>query len=64
VADFGVQTSRTLDYAFAMLDARGYGLREYVPAGSLARGLKYAGRRFQELAGPDNALARTMRNQS
>jgi len=36
-------------------------LREYVPAGSLARGLKYAGRRFAELAGSDNALARTMR---
>lgn len=36
-------------------------LRAYVPAGSLARGLKYAGRRFAELAGSDNALARTMR---
>ena len=36
-------------------------MREYIPAGSLARGLKYAGRRFQELANSDNALARTMR---
>lgn len=36
-------------------------LREYVPAGSLARGLKYAGRRFNELASSDNALAKTMR---
>lgn len=36
-------------------------LREYIPAGSLARGLKYAGRRFEELAGSDNALAKTMR---
>ena len=36
-------------------------LREYVPAGSLARGLKYAGRRFAELASSDNALAKTMR---
>ena len=39
----------------------GYRMREYVPAGSLARGLKYAGRRFHELASSDNALARTMR---
>ncbi len=36
-------------------------LREQGQAVSLARGLKYAGRRFQELAGADNALARTMR---
>ena len=35
-------------------------LLEYVPAGSLARGLKYAGRRFNELASSDNALARTL----
>ncbi|WP_321403649.1 proline dehydrogenase family protein [Maridesulfovibrio sp.] len=41
--------------------AMGYSMREYIPAGSLARGLKYAGRRFQELANSDNALARTMR---
>ncbi|WP_432736119.1 proline dehydrogenase family protein [Maridesulfovibrio sp. FT414] len=39
----------------------GYSMREYIPAGSLARGLKYAGRRFHELASSDNALARTMR---
>lgn len=39
----------------------GYTMREYIPAGSLARGLKYAGRRFHELANGDNALARTMR---
>jgi len=39
----------------------GYPMRKYIPAGSLARGLKYAGRRFSELAGDDNALARTMR---
>ncbi len=39
----------------------GYPLREYIPAGSLARGLKYSGRRFKELANSDNALARTMR---
>jgi hypothetical protein len=44
-----------------VITGMGYGLREYIPAGSLARGLKYAGRRFQELAGADNALARTMR---
>lgn len=36
-------------------------LREYIPAGSLARGLKYAGRRFEELSNSDNALAKTMR---
>ena len=41
--------------------AMGYPLREYIPAGSLARGLKYAGRRFEELSNSDNALARTMR---
>jgi hypothetical protein len=41
--------------------AEKHGYREYVPAGSLARGLKYAGRRFLELANADNALARTMR---
>ncbi|MEW5734480.1 MAG: proline dehydrogenase family protein [Thermodesulfobacteriota bacterium] len=39
----------------------GYPMREYIPAGSLARGLGYAGRRFAELASGDNALARTMR---
>lgn len=39
----------------------GYPMREYIPAGSLARGLKYSGRRFEELASSDNALARTMR---
>lgn len=39
----------------------GYSMREYIPAGSFARGLKYAGRRFRELANSDNALARTMR---
>ncbi|OQY12174.1 MAG: hypothetical protein B6I31_03630 [Desulfobacteraceae bacterium 4572_19] len=38
----------------------GYSMREYIPAGSLARGLKYAGRRFRELANSDNALAQTM----
>ena len=38
----------------------GYHLREYVPAGTLERGLKYAGRRFQELASGDNALTRTL----
>lgn len=42
------------------LVALGYQLREYVPAGSLARGLGYAGRRFAELTNPDNALARTL----
>ena len=41
--------------------AMGYPMREYIPAGSLARGLKYSGRRFEELANSDNALARTMR---
>ena len=40
--------------------AMGRPLREYIPAGSLARGLKYAGRRFRELANGDNALAKTM----
>ena len=39
----------------------GHSLREYVPAGSLARGLKYSGRRFEELANSDNALAKTLR---
>lgn len=43
------------------LVALGYRVREYVPAGSLARGLGYAGRRFAELTNPDNALARTLR---
>jgi len=38
----------------------GFLLREYIPAGSLQRGLTYAGRRFQELAGRDNALSRTL----
>ena len=41
--------------------AMGYPMREYIPSGSLPRGLKYAGRRFCELASSDNALARTMR---
>ena len=41
--------------------AMGYPMREYIPAGSLARGLKYSGRRFEELANSDNALAKTMR---
>lgn len=36
-------------------------MREYIPAGSLARGLKYSGRRFEELSNSDNALAKTMR---
>lgn len=39
----------------------GHPMREYVPAGSLARGLKYSGRRFEELSNSDNALAKTMR---
>ncbi|NCD32638.1 MAG: hypothetical protein EOL87_04380 [Spartobacteria bacterium] len=43
----------------ALLD-EGYQLREYIPPGSLARGLKYAGRRFGELASQDNALTKTM----
>ena len=38
----------------------GYRVREYVPAGPLHRGLGYAGRRFQELANRDNALARSL----
>lgn len=38
----------------------GYRLREYIPAGPLYRGLTYAGRRFHELANPDNALARSL----
>lgn len=42
------------------LVALGYRVREYVPAGSLAHGLGYAGRRFAELTNPDNALARTL----
>ena len=42
------------------LVALGYRVREYVPAGSLARGLGYAGRRFAELTNPENALARTL----
>ena len=43
-----------------VIAAMGRPLREYIPAGSLARGLKYAGRRFRELANSDNALAQTM----
>lgn len=35
-------------------------LREYVPFGPLHRGLKYAARRFDELANPSNALARSL----
>ncbi len=44
-----------------VLASMGRPLREYIPAGSLARGLKYAGRRFEELSNSDNALAKTMR---
>lgn len=39
----------------------GYGMREYVPSGTLARGLKYSGRRFAELCNKDNALTRTLK---
>ena len=44
-----------------VIAAMGYPMRAYIPSGSLSRGLKYAGRRFRELASSDNALARTMR---
>ena len=44
-----------------VLVEHGVTLREYVPAGPLSRGLKYAGRRFDELASQDNALSRTLR---
>ncbi len=44
-----------------VVTAMGRPLREYIPAGSLARGLKYAGRRFEELSNSDNALAKSMR---
>lgn len=44
-----------------VIASMGRPLREYIPAGSLARGLKYAGRRFEELSSSDNALAKTMR---
>jgi len=39
----------------------GYRMREYVPSGALARGLKYSGRRFAELSNKDNALTRTLK---
>jgi hypothetical protein len=39
----------------------GYRIREYVPSGALARGLKYSGRRFAELCNKDNALTRTLK---
>ena len=41
----------------------GYGMRVYVPTGTYARGMKYAGRRFSELANEDNALARSLRGE-
>jgi RHH-type proline utilization regulon transcriptional repressor/proline dehydrogenase/delta 1-pyrroline-5-carboxylate dehydrogenase len=44
-----------------VITSMGYGMRIYVPAGSYARGFKYAGRRFMELANKDNALSRTLR---
>ena len=44
-----------------VITTMGYRLRVYVPAGTYARGLKYAGRRFIELANKDNALSRTLR---
>jgi hypothetical protein len=43
-----------------VITSMGYGMRVYVPAGSYARGFKYAGRRFMELASKDNALSRTL----
>jgi hypothetical protein len=43
-----------------VITSMGYGMRVYVPAGSYARGFKYAGRRFLELASKDNALSRTL----
>ncbi len=52
--------THTIRKIFIRVDM-GYAMRDYVPAGSLFRGLKYAGRRFRELSGSDNALARTMR---
>jgi len=39
----------------------GYKIRNYVPSGALARGLKYSGRRFAELCNKDNALTRTLK---
>jgi proline dehydrogenase len=44
-----------------VITTMGYRMRVYVPAGTYARGLKYAGRRFNELANKDNALSRTLR---
>jgi RHH-type proline utilization regulon transcriptional repressor/proline dehydrogenase/delta 1-pyrroline-5-carboxylate dehydrogenase len=44
----------------AVLVGQGYRVREYVPVGPLANGLGYAGRRFRELASPDNALSRSL----
>jgi RHH-type proline utilization regulon transcriptional repressor/proline dehydrogenase/delta 1-pyrroline-5-carboxylate dehydrogenase len=41
----------------------GYRMRVYVPAGTYARGMKYAGRRFRELASKDNALSRSLRGE-
>ena len=39
----------------------GYRMRVYVPTGAYNRAMKYAGRRFSELANKDNALSRTLR---
>jgi glucosamine-6-phosphate isomerase len=41
----------------------GYNMRIYLPAGTMARGMKYAGRRFAELANDDNALTRTLKGE-
>ncbi len=38
-------------------------LRIYVPTGTCARGLKYAGRRFAELASRDSALSKSLRGE-
>jgi hypothetical protein len=44
-----------------VITSMGYRLRVYVPAGTYVRAMKYAGRRFIELANKDNALTRTLR---
>ena len=41
----------------------GYPMRIYVPTGTYARGLNYAGRRFSELVNKDNALAGNLRGE-
>lgn len=49
------------DEVTAALAGMGYSVRTHVPAGACSRGMKYAGRRFHELANKENALSGTLR---